>query len=58
MPRWRDKMIEERKALGKVMMLKDYVSLGFGTMIGVSWVIYAGVWIEEGGPLGAILGLC
>jgi APA family basic amino acid/polyamine antiporter len=49
-------MIEERKALGKVMMLKDYVSLGFGTMIGVSWVIYAGVWIEEGGPLGAMLG--
>jgi len=48
-------MIKERKSLDKVMTLKDYVSLGVGTMIGISWVIYAGVWIEKGGPLGAIL---
>lgn len=38
------------------MTLKDYVSLGLGTMVGISWVIYAGVWIAKGGPLGAILG--
>jgi len=46
----------ERKSLDKVMTLKDYVSLGLGTMVGISWVIYAGVWIAKGGPLGAMLG--
>ncbi|MBN1225216.1 MAG: APC family permease [Candidatus Aminicenantes bacterium] len=49
-------MTEERRSLEKVMTLKDYVSLGLGTMVGISWVVYAGVWIEKGGPLGAILG--
>lgn len=38
------------------MTLKDYVSLGLGTMVGISWVIYAGVWIAKGGPMGAMLG--
>lgn len=38
------------------MTLKDYVSLGLGTMVGISWVIYAGVWIAKGGPLGVMLG--
>jgi len=52
----RDMVISERKSLDKVMTLKDYVSLGLGTMVGISWVIYAGVWVAKGGPLGSMLG--
>ncbi|WP_436345899.1 APC family permease [Natronorubrum sp. FCH18a] len=39
-----------KKALGK----KEMLILSFGAMIGWGWIILAGDWIQEGGPLGAI----
>src|SRR5713101_3997672 len=34
----------------------DYFTLGFGTMVGVGWLVIMEDWLERGGPLGAILG--
>ena len=34
----------------------DYFTLGFGTMVGVGWLVVMDDWLERGGPLGAILG--
>lgn len=34
----------------------DYFTLGFGTMVGVGWLVIMDDWLERGGPLGAILG--
>ncbi len=39
------------KALGQ----RDLLVLAFGAMIGWGWIILSGEWIDEGGPLGAIL---
>ncbi len=38
------------KALGR----KEMLILAFGAMIGWGWIILAGDWINDGGPLGAI----
>lgn len=34
---------------------RDTLILAFGAMIGWGWIILSGTWINEGGPLGAIL---
>jgi APA family basic amino acid/polyamine antiporter len=34
----------------------DYFTLGWGTMVGVGWLIVMDDWLGRGGPLGAILG--
>ena len=38
------------------MDLKDTLALSFGAMVGWSWVILSGLWIGNGGSLGAALG--
>ena len=42
--------------LGKTVGARQFFTLAFGTIIGVGWVIYLGFWLEQSGPLGAILG--
>ena len=34
----------------------DYFTLGFGTMVGVGWLVVMDGWLARGGPLGALLG--
>jgi len=34
----------------------DYFTIGFGTMVGVGWLVLMNDWLERGGPWGAILG--
>jgi len=34
----------------------DYFTLGWGTMVGVGWLVVMGDWLGRGGSLGAILG--
>ena len=46
---------EERPKLDRVISFKDYIAIGFGVMIGVGWVVYAGQWLQSGGVLGAVL---
>ncbi len=42
--------------LKRVLNLKDTLALAFGAMVGWSWVILSGLWIGNGGSLGAVLG--
>ena len=42
--------------LRRVLGLRDTLALSFGAMVGWSWVILSGVWIGNGGSLGAMLG--
>ena len=41
----KDSRFSERKSLEKAMSLKDYISLGLGTIVGIGWIIFAGIWI-------------
>lgn len=34
----------------------DYFTLGFGTMVGVGWLVVMDDWLQRGGPVGAMLG--
>jgi APA family basic amino acid/polyamine antiporter len=43
-------------SLARKLRLADFFSLGFGTMIGVGWLVVMDDWLGRGGPLGAILG--
>ena len=42
--------------LARKLGLLDYFSLGFGTMVGVGWLVLMDDWLARGGPAGAILG--
>ena len=46
---------EERPELDRVISFKDYIAIGFGVIVGVGWVVYAGQWLQSGGVLGAVL---
>jgi amino acid transporter len=45
----------ERQTLEKVISFKNYIAIAFGAIIGVGWIVYAGEWLHDGGPLGTIL---
>ncbi len=42
--------------LARKLRLTDYFSLGWGTMVGVGWLVVMDDWLLRGGPLGGILG--
>ena len=42
--------------LARKLGLFDYFSLGFGTIVGVGWLVVMDDWLRRGGPLGAIVG--
>jgi basic amino acid/polyamine antiporter, APA family len=42
--------------LARKLRTLDYFTLGFGTMVGVGWLVLMDDWLSRGGPLGAILG--
>ena len=42
--------------LASKLRLTDYFTLGWGTMVGVGWLVVMDDWLERGGPLGGILG--
>lgn len=49
-------MTENGIDLKRVLDLKDTLALSFGAMVGWSWVILSGMWISNGGSLGAVGG--
>jgi APA family basic amino acid/polyamine antiporter len=49
-------MTDSGHDLKRVLDLKDTLALSFGAMVGWSWVILSGLWISNGGSLGAMLG--
>jgi len=44
------------KKLEKGIKLRHYFVLGFGCIVGVGWVVVLGEWLEQAGPLGALIG--
>jgi basic amino acid/polyamine antiporter, APA family len=42
--------------LARKLRLVDYFTLGWGTMVGVGWLVVMDDWLLRGGTLGAILG--
>ncbi|QCC59283.1 APC family permease [Natrinema thermotolerans] len=44
-----------QSGLEKALGSKEMLILAFGAMIGWGWIILAGDWINDGGPLGAIV---
>src|SRR5438874_8086715 len=45
-----------RPALHGGLSTVEYFTFGFGTMIGVGWLVLMDDWLTRGGPLGGILG--
>ncbi|MEJ1962711.1 MAG: APC family permease [Gammaproteobacteria bacterium] len=45
----------ERYTLKKSISFGDYVGVGLGAIIGIGWLMYAGQWLQDGGPVGAML---
>ena len=41
--------------LARKLRLVDYFTLGFGTMVGVGWLVLMDDWLGRGGPAGAML---
>lgn len=46
----------ERPTLRRSIGRAGFFALAFGSMIGVGWVTALGTWLEQAGPMGAILG--
>jgi APA family basic amino acid/polyamine antiporter len=46
----------ERERLHGSLSTVEYFTFGFGTMIGVGWLVLMDDWLTRGGPLGGILG--
>lgn len=42
--------------LARKLRVVDYFTLGWGTMVGVGWLVVMDDWLLRGGPLGAVLG--
>ena len=42
--------------LARKLRLTDYFTLGWGTMVGVGWLVIMDDWLLRGGPLGGVLG--
>lgn len=42
--------------LARKLRVTDYFSLGWGTMVGVGWLVVMDDWLTRGGPLGGVLG--
>lgn len=47
-------MNEKRNALSRVLGRIDILAIGFGTMVGWSWIMMVASWINEAGFLGAV----
>lgn len=42
--------------LARKLRVRDYFSLGWGTMVGVGWLVVMDDWLSRGGALGGVLG--
>ena len=42
--------------LARKLHTLDYFVLGFGTMVGVGWLVLMDDWLQRGGPLGVMIG--
>jgi len=45
----------QRQELARAVSFRHYVTLGFGSVIGVGWILVGGDLLTDGGPLGTII---
>jgi len=45
----------QRETLEKSIPFRNFIALGLGIIVGVGWVVYSGQWLQDGGPLGAMI---
>ena len=45
-----------RPQLRKAVSARQFFMLAYGTVVGVGWLVYPGVWLSSSGPVGAIAG--
>jgi basic amino acid/polyamine antiporter, APA family len=48
--------LEPVNTLARKLRITDYFTLGWGTMVGVGWLVVMDDWLSRGGSLGALLG--
>lgn len=51
----RKKLRKEKSKFDRVLSQKDVLAMSFGAMIGWSWIVMTGDWIQTAGTLGAII---
>ena len=49
-------LVSSEASLARKLRLTDYFTLGWGTMVGVGWLVVMDDWLLRGGALGALLG--
>ena len=47
-------LMEKRNTLSRVLGRTDIIAIGFGTMVGWSWIMMAASWVSEAGILGTV----
>src|SRR5580658_3926687 len=47
---------ESVSTLARKLRVTDYFTLGWGTMVGVGWLVVMDDWLGRGGSMGALLG--
>jgi APA family basic amino acid/polyamine antiporter len=47
----------EEQSLTRVLGQGDVIALAFGAMIGFSWIILAGSWVQDAGTMGAVVAI-
>ena len=45
----------ERERFASVLKAHDVIALAWGAMIGWSWIVFAGYWVQTAGSVGAAL---
>jgi len=50
-----DTEFKKRQGLEKSISFRNYIAIGLGAIVGIGWVMYAGQWLQDGGPVGAML---
>ncbi len=55
-PSLREKAKPRMSHLARKLRLTDYFALGWGTMVGVGWLVVMDDWLTRGGALGGLLG--
>lgn len=48
-------MKENKNSLSRALGRTDIIAIGFGTMVGWSWIMFAASWIDEAGMMGALI---
>ena len=50
-------MNNEEQSLTRVLGQGDVIALAFGAMIGFSWIVLAGSWVQDAGTMGAVVAI-